>query len=273
MTIRDLHSIPEYRQVIDLERAIWGYTDDGDIVTLPVFIITVKRGAILLGAFDDAGRMVGFSYSIVGVKHGKPMQWSHMTGVLPEHRGGLGYQLKLAQRERALALGFDLIEWTYDPLQALNAHFNFAKLGVVCDEYARNVYGESTSALHRGTPTDRLVVQWNIAEPHVARRIAPGGAIRPRAAEALAAPAANATEGAGPWRRCARVDLDIDERRVWVEIPTGFTEMLQQAPDLALEWRMQLRALLEAYMGRGLRIVDFVLERTQGRGRYLLAAP
>ena len=99
------------------------------------------------------------------------MQWSHMTGVLPEYRGGLGYRLKLAQRERALAQGYDLIEWTFDPLQAMNAHFNFAKLGGVVEEYAVNFYGESTSALHRGTPTDRVVLSWRIAEPHVVRRL------------------------------------------------------------------------------------------------------
>ena len=83
--------------------------------------------------------MVGFAYAVVGMKDGRPMQWSHMLGVLPEFRGGLGYQLKLAQRERALAQGYDLIEWTFDPLQAMNAHLNFAKLGGVVEEYAREL--------------------------------------------------------------------------------------------------------------------------------------
>ena len=73
------------------------------------------------------------------MKDGKPMLWSHMAGVLPEFRGGLGFRLKLAQRERALAQGYDLIEWTFDPLQAMNAHFNFAKLGGVVEEYAREL--------------------------------------------------------------------------------------------------------------------------------------
>ncbi len=175
--IRDLTNIDEFRQVVGLEKAIWGYTDEGDLVTVPVFVFTVHRGAILVGAFDASspgagpGRMVGFAYAVVGMKHGKPMMWSHMAGVLPEFRGGLGFRLKLAQRDRALAQGYDLIQWTFDPLQAMNAHFNFAKLGGVVEEYAPNFYGESTSTLHRGTPTDRVVLSWNIAEPHVIRRI------------------------------------------------------------------------------------------------------
>jgi len=287
--IRDLTSIEEFRQVVALEQAIWGYTDAADLVTVPVFIFTVHRGAILLGAFDPStqsgpreaadplllrpgpGRMVGFAYAVMGMKHQRPMQWSHMAGVLPDYRGGLGYRLKLAQRERALSQGLDLIEWTFDPLQAMNAHFNFAKLGGVSEEYAVNFYGESTSALHRGTPTDRLVLSWRIAEPHVIRRLEQAGSLSARAHDVSEAPIVNPTALEGPWRQAASIDLSRDDRRVWIEIPTGFTEMQQQAPDRALRWRMELRQMFEAYFGRGYRAVDFVLQREKGFGRYLLA--
>lgn len=268
--IRDLNTIDEYRQVLALEHAIWGYTDAADMVTVPVFIITMKRGAILLGAFDG-GRMVGFSWSIVGMKDQRPMQWSHMTGVLPEYRGGLGFELKLAQRHRALARGYDLIEWTFDPLQALNAHFNLAKLGAGVEEYAENFYGESTSTLHRGTPTDRLVAHWLIAEPHVICRIEQTAETRLPPVGAEDAPVANPTVAVAEWRGVARVDLSVDARRLWVEIPTGFTEMQQRAPDLALEWRMHAREIFQTYLARGYRAVDFALQREQGFGRYLLA--
>lgn len=272
ITIRDLRTVEEYQQVIALEQAIWGFTDLADVVTLPVFTITVKRGAILLGAFDDSGRMVGFAYSLVGMKDGRPMQWSHMLGVVAELRSsGLGRQLKLVQRERALAAGYDLIEWTFDPLQAMNAHLNFTKLGVVADEYVRKVYGDSTSVLHRGTPTDRFVVQWRIREPHVERRIAGDRTLVMRAAEVARAPLANTVVIDGDWPRCAEVILDHDSVRVWAEIPMGFTEMQQCAPERALDWRLQTRDLFERYFARGYRAVDFVLNRESGRGRYLLA--
>jgi predicted GNAT superfamily acetyltransferase len=218
---------------------------------------------------------VGFAFSIVGMKNGRPTQWSHMLGVVPEHRStGLGRALKLAQRERAIQAGFDLMEWTFDPLQALNAHLNFAKLGVICDEYVNNLYGESTSALHRGTPTDRFVVQWRLREPHVERRISrvsTGLEVPLRSSEAADAPVVNQTVEEGAWRRSRSNDLAIDASRVWVEIPTGFTEMQQEAPELALDWRLQTREIFEAYFGRGYRAVDFELQRDLGRGRYLLA--
>jgi predicted GNAT superfamily acetyltransferase len=276
--IRDLTNIDEFRQVVGLEKAIWGYTDEGDLVTVPVFVFTVHRGAILVGAFDASspgagpGRMVGFAYAVVGMKHGKPMMWSHMAGVLPEFRGGLGFRLKLAQRDRALAQGYDLIEWTFDPLQAMNAHFNFAKLGGVVEEYAPNFYGESTSTLHRGTPTDRVVLSWKIAEPHVIRRIEQSSsALRVKSHEIADAPVANATVMDGEWRQTKSIDLTIRDRRLWIEIPTGFTEMQQRAPDRALAWRMDLRQMFEEYLAKGYRAVDFVLQREAGFGRYLLA--
>ena len=262
--IRDLHGIDDYRAVVDLEQAIWGYTDLNDIITVPVFIITLKRGGILIGAFDESDRMIGFAFSIVGMKDGKPTQWSHMMGVLKEQRqSGLGRLLKLAQRDRALAAGFDLMEWTFDPLQATNAHLNFTKLGVVCDEYAENVYGESTSALHRGTPTDRFVVEWWLRKPHVERRIAAErqSGVSVRADDAAHAPMVNQTGVAGEFRTPGSADLALETPRVWVEIPPGFTEMQQQSPELAREWRFHSREIFETYFRRGYRAVDFELQR------------
>ena len=269
--IRDLHTLPEFRAVVELERRIWGYTDSADLVTVPVFIITVKRGGILIGAFSR-DEMIGFAFSIVGVKNGRAMQWSHMMGVAPDHRRtGLGRRLKLAQRDRALAAGFDLMEWTFDPLQALNAHLNFSRLGVVCEEYVENLYGDSTSALHRGTPTDRFVVQWQLATPHVERRITASSGLALRAQDAIDAPVVNETSVAGEWRRPDRIRLPVSDRRVWVEIPMGFTEMQQDAPDLALEWRLHSREIFQTLFARGYRAVDFELDRQGRRGRYLFA--
>jgi predicted GNAT superfamily acetyltransferase len=270
--LRDLTTLDEFRQVVALERRIWG-VDYDDVVTVPILAVTVKRGGVLVGAFDG-DHMVGFVYSLPGIKERRPIQWSHMLGVIDEYRSaGLGRTLKLEQRRRAIDTGCDLVEWTYDPMQALNAHLNFVKLGIVVEEYAINVYGESTSVLHRGTPTDRFIAQWWIREPHVVRRIEAGGLAIVRAQEAADAPVINTTRPAGAWLACAGYDLTRTERRLWVEIPTGFTEMQLQDPPLALEWRMATREIFTTYFGRGYRVVDFVLDRSTGRGRYLLALP
>ena len=271
MHIRPLTTLEDCRAVAALEKTVWGYTDAEDVVPPPVLIVSIKRGGILLGSFDDDGQMTGFVYSIPGLKHGKPMQWSHMLGVTAEARSqGVGRVLKLAQRDAALAMGLDLIEWTYDPLQALNAHLNFARLGVVVEEYEENIYGTSSSPLHAGTPTDRFVAEWHLNEPHVERRTTSGGVIM-RDASVASAPVVNPSRDGARWVEPASGALDLEARRVLVEIPTGFTEMMSEAPDLALEWRMATRQIFQSYFSRGYRAVDFFLSREARRGQYLLA--
>ena len=110
MIIRELTTLEECRQVATLEKDVWGYTDAEDVVPPPVLIVSVKRGGILLGAFDETGVMTGFVYSIPAVKDRCLTQWSHMLGVVSKAReSGLGRRLKLAQRERALAMGVDSV--------------------------------------------------------------------------------------------------------------------------------------------------------------------
>lgn len=272
MQIRDLTTLDEFRRVVELEKVVWGYTDSDDVVGVPILVVTARRGGILLGAFDARDEMVGFVYSLPAIKDGRPIQWSHMLAVLPGRRDvGLGTRLKLAQRRRALAMGIDLIEWTFDPLQALNAHVNFSKLGVVVREYEENVYGESSSPLHRGTPTDRFIAEWWLRRLHVLRRIAPHAEPPPRAREVFDAPQVNRTRRAGEWLECAGVDLGGAGPRLFVEIPANFGEMLQRHPGLALAWRLKTRELFTTYFARGYRVVDFFLDPEAKTGRYLLA--
>lgn len=268
--IRPLKTLDECRRVVELEKQVWGYTDAEDVVPAPVLIVSIKRGGVLLGAFDPSGEMAGFVYSIPGWKDGRPTQWSHMLGVVSDARSaGLGRALKLAQREATLAMGIELVEWTYDPLQALNAHLNFAKLGVVVEEYEENIYGESSSPLHRGSPTDRFVAEWRLREPHVERRISAAGPLM-RDASIASAPLVNPSR-TGTWLEPAEGELAYESRRVLVEIPVGYNDMQRAEPELALQWRMTTRQIFQHYFGRGYRAVDFFLSREARRGHYLLA--
>ena len=292
ITYRNLTTLEEFARVVDLERKIWGPGYD-EVVPVPILAVTVTRGGILIGAFDDSraaagagppsepgqappapdlDRMIGFVYSLPGIREGLPTQWSHMLGVVDAFRSaGVGRELKLLQRQRTLAMGLDLIEWTYDPMQAMNAHLNFAKLGVVVEEYEENVYGESTSPLHRGNPTDRFVAEWWVRRPHVERRIAHRGPFLIRTSELSDAVAINQVAASGEWLESVDVDLSIDERRLLVHIPTGFTDMLARNPELALAWRICTRAIFTTYFDRGYHAVDFILDRAARRGTYVLA--
>ncbi len=262
---RDLTTLDDYATVVELEREIWGPGYD-EVVPVPILAITAMRGGILIGAFDG-DRMVGFVYSLPAIKAGQPTQWSHMAGVLDAYRGsGVGYQLKVLQRERALAMRIELIEWTYDPMQAMNAHLNFAKLGVLVEEYEINVYGTSSSPLHGGNPTDRFVAEWHVKSPRVEQRL--NGAV-PLAPVLTVEPALRVTTE-GKWPEPAAVHLSIEARRIGVEIPMGFTNLLSEAPELALAWRMATRDVFTTYFAGGYHAAEFFLDRTARKGSYLL---
>jgi predicted GNAT superfamily acetyltransferase len=272
LRIRPITTIDECRAVAALEREVWGYEDGEDIVPPPVLIVSIKRGGVLLGAFDESNAIKGFVYSVPALKEGRLTQWSHMLGVASEARGkGLGFRLKLAQREHALTLGIELIEWTFDPLQALNAHMNFARLGVLASEYEENIYGDSSSRLHRGTPTDRLIAEWHLTRPHVERRLFHSGQPLIRDGSIASAPVVNPALAGSDWPKPGSWNSSMEERRILMEIPTGFGEMLIRDAELALAWRLHTREILQAYFQRGYRAVDFFLSREAGRGQYLLA--
>ena len=271
VSYRDLATLDDFATVVDLERRIWGPGYD-DVVPTPILAVSVHRGGILIGAFAD-DRMIGFVYSLPGIKHGKPTQWSHMLGVVDEFRtSGVGYQLKLLQKDRALAMGVDLIEWTYDPLQAANAYLNFVKLGVIVEEYLENVYGDSASPLHQGNPTDRFVAEWRIREPRAAQGSnARGSNVAQGSSPAFAdAVPVNRTEWSDGWLESVDVDLSAEAPRLSLEIPTGFTDMLARAPERAMAWRVCTRAIFTTYLDRGYRVVAFFLDRDAGKGAYLL---
>jgi predicted GNAT superfamily acetyltransferase len=125
-----------------------------------MFLLASRIGGQVMGAFAG-GTMAGFAMALPGYRHGHPYLHSHMVGVLPEFRNlGLGRKLKLAQRQDALARGFELMEWTFDPLEIKNAHLNIARLGAIIRRYKRNFYGPSSSPLQGGLPTDRVYAEW-----------------------------------------------------------------------------------------------------------------
>jgi predicted GNAT superfamily acetyltransferase len=74
----------------------------------------------------------------------------------------VGRALKLFQREEALGRGIRLVVWTFDPLETRNGHFNLNRLGAISRKYLPNHYGQTTSPLHLGLPTDRLWAEWRL---------------------------------------------------------------------------------------------------------------
>jgi predicted GNAT superfamily acetyltransferase len=157
--LRNLHEVEEFRTCVALQKEVWGFADN-ELVPLRIFSLAPKIGGQVIGAWDD-GNLVGFAFSIPGIRNGRSYLHSHMLAVAAEYRNsGLGRRLKLFQREDAIANGYELMEWTFDPLEIKNAHLNLVRLGAIARRYSVNHYGDSSSPLQGGLPTDRLVAEW-----------------------------------------------------------------------------------------------------------------
>jgi predicted GNAT superfamily acetyltransferase len=171
VTIRKCEALGEMQACFALQKEVWRFAD-ADLIPVRMFVVAAKIGGQVIGAFlqrndkrnDDRhgeGELIGFALAIPGMRNGYCYLHSQMLAVRQQYRnGGLGRRMKLYQREEALARGFELMEWTFDPLEIKNAYLNIEKLGAIARRYNVNQYGITSSPLQGGLPTDRLVAEW-----------------------------------------------------------------------------------------------------------------
>jgi predicted GNAT superfamily acetyltransferase len=166
VTIRSCNSHDDLKLCVDLQRRIWNF-DDEDIVPAALFVVAQHTGGHAYIAFQGE-IAIGFALAFSAERGGRRFWHSHIVGVLPDRQNqGVGRLLKLHQREEALRAGIAAIEWTFDPLELRNAHFNISRLGAIVRRYIVNCYGLLSSPLHGALPTDRLVADWRLRSRRV----------------------------------------------------------------------------------------------------------
>ena len=271
IVFRDLEAMDEIKAVEDLQIEAWG-DDERDIVPLSQLVAARHVGGTVIGAFDGK-RLVGFAYGFYGHIDGRIVHHSHMLAVSPGYRRhNLGFRLKAEQRERVLADRLtDRMTWTFDPLQSLNAHFNFAKLGVVSDTYKINVYGEEgASFLHRNG-TDRLFVTWLLNSPRVLRSMS--GQQEPKHSLADSRPSVPrllrySTSGQPAQDENIATAL-TDSRFAEIAIPADINAIEAADFNLARKWREETRRVFSQALSAGYVVVDYSLENELS-GNYIL---
>ncbi len=219
--------------------------------------------------------MVGILFGMTSVEGRKLYHYSHITGVARDCQSkGVGFRLKLAQRDNVIRRRQDLVKWTYDPLQAGNAIFNIRKLGAVCRTYWRDLYGHLDDPLNRGRLTDRFEVEWWIKSRRVKERIRRKH--RPVSlAEALA-------DGAEPVNSTRKIDsrnrrpssprLRLRGPRLLVEIPENIVRVRDASLATARAWTLHVRGIFENYFPKGYAVTDVLVDEERGGRRifYLL---
>ena len=266
VVIRDIKSTAEIHAVEELQKEVWKVPDI-EVVPLSQLIAAKNSGGVLIGAFDR-GELVGFAYGFVGLERGLTVHHSHMLAVRPEYRShDLGFRLKAEQREQVMAQGIDVMTWTFDPLQSLNAYFNINKLGVVADRYYVNFYGEDAgSYLHRNG-TDRLWVTWLLDNVRVVERL------NRLVSEDEPVEIAKLVEvGSDERPRSSDLDRCLSEDRASIEIPADINAMERLDNSLAFEWREATRRAFTAALDAGFIVEEFYRGLRSGHpfGTYVL---
>jgi predicted GNAT superfamily acetyltransferase len=267
--IRPFKTVEEFRACEKLQEETWG---EGFSERVPSSTLKVVQilGGIAAGAYAPDGSLVGFVFGMTGVREGEVVHWSDMLAVRRGIRdSGLGTRLKAYQRQVMMERGVTKMHWTFDPLQSRNAYVNFSKLGIVVREYAKDMYGESDSPLHRGIGTDRFVALWLMDSERVCRRMA--GENRGPGAEVLGAyPAAlDTSPSAGDsLPEPGGVVLGMEDSVVGVAIPANISAVMADSLELAVAWRQATRLALTHYMDRGYEVREMV--RGPKASRYLL---
>lgn len=281
LKIRPLTTFNEIDQVVALQRQEWD--DPSTVIYAHMLLSLIRSGGSLLGALDG-DRVVGFVLGYIGIDSlntDRPamtnlkMVSQRMT-VLPDYRNdGLGYKLKLAQRDYATRQGIRLITWTFDPLNSRNAHLNIRKLGSVIQDYEVNYYGVVPSALVNLDQSDRVVAEWRISQPRVEQRVNGGRApltfdqymygngtiINPSGVNAEGLPTPGTLT---PIR--GMIGL--------LEIPNNFNQVLTRDEALARSWRGHIRDVFTNAFKSGYFVTDFVQTTLDDRERsfYVLSA-
>lgn len=265
--IRRARDRADYEACVRLQREVWRLADV-EITSAIQLVATTWAGGLLHLAETAAGEPVGFAYAFPALRGGAPHLHSDMVAVRPEHqKRGVGARLKWAQRADALEAGVTLITWTYDPMQALNANLNLRRLGAVGAEFLQDFYGVTTSALHHGLPTDRLLVRWELNAPRVRQRAAEGEL--PRSVPAPVLPRINEVKWQAGWPVSSDPRLDLEAPELLLEVPPEWNVLCQAAPRVAAVWQDKVRRAFQAYLGRGYVAADFAPADEGGRRRPL----
>jgi predicted GNAT superfamily acetyltransferase len=274
ITIRRAETVADYRACQAAQRRAWGIEDDGYLIPVATMVGANLHGGLVLGAFVGNGGAVAMSFAFLGRLEGRLCLYSQLTGVDPSYQSrGLGYQIKLLQREFARAAGIDLVVWAFDPLQAGNAHFNLARLGATAARFVANMYGERTDRLNPGVLTDRLIAEWSTTAAAPPVISATTAANLPRLLQSTSCERqepAGAAPAPAPLPGIAQSALEAP--RVLVEIPLDIAALRRDLPALAEQWRVAVGEAFRAAFARSYRAVQFVRDDRSGhrRGFYLL---
>lgn len=242
VTVQAAGSLSDVPGLVGVSDAVWG--PNGTLAAKDIWALAYA-GGMVLGAYEE-DLPVGFLIGFLGWNGGLHLH-SHQTGVVPERRGvGVGYALKLAQRDMCLRRGIEEVRWTFDPLVLRNTAFNVRRLGARATRFLPDFYGEMSDSVNSNDLSDRLEAVWRLTDalPPPDPAPDPDGSTRVTARTA-------ALVGSDGWPRETGLPPSAGDH---VAVPAYFPRIRRQEPERAKAWRLAVRRVLSAAYAAGLRI-------------------
>jgi predicted GNAT superfamily acetyltransferase len=250
MEVKSIKDMKDFKKIPEIQKSAWGFSDR-DIEPHQMMTRVQKYGGLVQGLYLN-GELAGFTYAILARWKGKYFIYSHMTGVRKEdQKKGFGFLLKKAQREEVLNMGYDMIRWNFDPLEAMNSFFNIHRLGSISVEYERDIYGTGESGLHKGLSTDRLIATWNLNSDRVVNKM-------------------NKKDSLIVEQFPEKIPEDFSQKTTYIEIPKDIRSLKKTDIDKAVQWRMKTRRLFESAFQNNYVATDIVFSEDKKRIFYKL---
>jgi len=280
LRIRELNSLADFEQAVELEREVWGCSE-AELTPVALAVATQNAGSIWLGGFDG-GKLIAFVFAFPSLpsqparpSNSGPCQLgfhSHALAVREAYRdSGVGYELKLAQRQKVLGLGIKEMTWTFDPLRSRNAHLNFSKLGVISNSYRVDFYGSALTGPLDANSTDRLWVTWRMSDPRTEQRLR-GKAVRSEVLDALTHVSPLVRFHGDGVPVAGDLPQALARQRIAIEIPGDIERIEREDRELARRWRLATRRAFTESLEHGFVVTEFCrsIRGQQGPGAYLL---
>ena len=263
VSIRELSAMRDLDATVALQQAVWQMR--GHECTSPHTMKAAIHTGGSVHAAEVGERMIGFCFGMAAKRHGQLWLWSHMTAVLPEFQGeGIGFALKQAQREWALANGYRVMAWTFDPMQSGNANFNFNRLGTTAHYYSVNHYGAMQDGINAGLASDRLEAKWQLDDARV-MELAQGARSTASVCQSGDTKLVY-VDDAGLLRRVQ--PAAFNQARYGIEMPPNIATLKQKDIELAKSWQIHLREAMTSLLAAGYYVCEFV--RSQGSCWYVM---
>jgi predicted GNAT superfamily acetyltransferase len=273
VTIAPFRTLADYKSCEEIQREVW-HSQDIDVIPVHLLRAMSRTGGVLLGAYNSLGELIGFAFSTLGVADGDLIHYAHMLAVRVAYRNfDVGFKLKLAQRKEVLKRKISAITSTFDPMQPLNAYFMLGKLGARAENYEENLYGETTSLLDRGLPTDRMLAYWDLESSGVVHRLENGPLRHDVRKEMKQRPVINQLVEVAPgMMNSSPLKLNCSADQFLFEVPYNLPEIENRDLSLSREWQGKMRQVFRHYFKKDYAATDFWVAEQDGRLRafYLL---